>query len=36
LILALFVGVFVDQVKDQLVLTSLGEQLRSIAGEMKK
>ncbi|RKF31444.1 type III secretion system export apparatus subunit SctT [Paraburkholderia fungorum] len=36
LILALFVGVFVDQVKDQLVLTSLGEQLRSIADEMKK
>ncbi|WP_017775669.1 type III secretion system export apparatus subunit SctT [Paraburkholderia kururiensis] len=31
LMLALLVGIFVDQVKDQLVLTSLGEQLRAIA-----
>lgn len=33
-ILALFVGIFVDQVKDQLVLKGLAEQLRAIATSM--
>jgi type III secretion protein T len=33
-ILALFVGIFVDQVKDQLVLKGLADQLRAIATSM--
>ncbi|NRO95245.1 EscT/YscT/HrcT family type III secretion system export apparatus protein [Paraburkholderia sp. NMBU_R16] len=33
-ILALFVGIFVDQVKDQLVLKGLAEQLRAVATSM--
>jgi type III secretion protein T len=33
-ILALFVGIFVDQVKDQLVLKGLAEQLRAVAASM--
>lgn len=33
-ILALFVGIFVDQVKDQLVLKGLDEQLRAMAASM--
>ncbi len=36
MMLALFVGIFVDQIRDQLVLSSLGEQLRSIAGTVRK
>lgn len=36
LMLALFVGIFVDQVRDQLVLSNLGDQLRTIAGVTKK
>jgi type III secretion protein T len=34
LMLGLFVGVFVDQVKDQLVLTQLSAQMRAIASAM--
>lgn len=33
-ILALFVGIFIDQVKDQLVLKGLADQLRAIATSM--
>jgi type III secretion protein T len=36
LMLALFVGIFVDQVHDQLVLTHLSDQLRSIADAAHK
>lgn len=36
MMLALFVGIFVDQVRDQLVLSGLGEQLRAIAGPLRK
>lgn len=35
MMLALFVGIFVDQVRDQLVLSGLGEQLRTIAGAVR-
>jgi type III secretion protein T len=36
LMLALFIGIFINQVRDELVLTGLGAQLRSISGAAKK
>ncbi|UIF88635.1 type III secretion system export apparatus subunit SctT (plasmid) [Cupriavidus necator] len=36
IMLALFVGIFVDQVRDQLVLAEFGEQLRALAGAVRK
>ena len=36
LMLALFIGIFINQVKDELVLTGLGAQVKSMTGAAKK